>query len=62
MSDYVMWKYWRDKKGYEKALTEQFEEEIESNANLKAALISIQNAKTVIDTIMTDMDNLLNQF
>ena len=46
-----MWKYWRDKKGIERALTEYYSTLLEQSFMLKQAFISIQSAELLINAV-----------
>ena len=46
-----MWKYWRDKKGIEHALTEYYPTLLGCHSMLKQALGSIQSGELMIDAV-----------
>lgn len=48
-----MWDYWRDKKGFEEALTDYYPRTLAENPQLQAALAQLRNAELAIDAIMT---------
>lgn len=61
---YHMWRYWRDKKGYEEALSDYYPDTLTNNPQLQLALAQLQNAKVTIDAIMAmfeDTDESLTE-
>lgn len=53
-----MWAYWRDKKGYEQALVQQYTMLLENTEELRFALAQLKAAERNIDAIMTKEDSL----
>jgi hypothetical protein len=49
---YHMWSYWRDKKGYEDALRTYYPDDLENDAELRAALTQLTSAEALIDKLM----------
>ncbi len=49
-----MWKYLRDKYGYEEALEQYYPEMLKSNTILMAAYIQLKASKCFIDNIMKE--------
>ena len=47
-----MWRYWRDDKGLETALTEYYPATLARNPQIAAAWVQLRNAELAINTIM----------
>jgi hypothetical protein len=53
--EFHMWKYWRDDKGLEEALTEYYPNTLKGNVEVANAYAKIKAARRVIDAAMAEL-------
>ena len=55
MTEYHMWTYWRDKKGYERAVREYFPIDLSNNQEVTQAVAMINAGKRILDSIFREL-------